>query len=234
MDYTEVDRLVTSIARRIWHEFARWRGGRHSLDDFIQFGWVGALEALSRLDLRREEREIKAYVGKRVEGAILDALRRDDPLSQARRGKIRLIKGAQDRLHQRLGREPTILEVAQELGMSEAEVHQPLGLAVREVPLDDVDATSERAGLPDIETQAQNRELWEAVEACRGFLNETKPRLFESVFFHVFLELGFEEVAPILGVSRATAERLVKKGLRLLKECLEAKGWSLSDVRLTG
>ena len=76
--------LVLRIARRV----RRRTGYVVELDDLICEGTIGLLQAAERFDPSRET-DFEHLASVRVHGAMLDSLRRLDPLSQRRRREAR-------------------------------------------------------------------------------------------------------------------------------------------------
>ncbi|MFT5431855.1 MAG: DNA-directed RNA polymerase specialized sigma subunit, partial [Myxococcota bacterium] len=76
--------LVLRIARKV----RRRTGYAVELDDLVCEGTIGLLQAAERFDPDRET-DFEHLASVRVHGAMLDALRRLDPLSQRRRREAR-------------------------------------------------------------------------------------------------------------------------------------------------
>jgi RNA polymerase sigma factor (sigma-70 family) len=74
--------MVTHIARKM----ARRLPPQADLNDLVQDGMVGLLEAAARYDETRGA-TLRTFASKRVHGAILDGCRLNDPLSRKERRK---------------------------------------------------------------------------------------------------------------------------------------------------
>lgn len=85
------------------------------LQELMQAGLIGLNEAFSRYDEKRGA-TFDTYAARRIEGAMLDALRAADTLSRGVRRQLREVQAAVQRLEHRLGRVPRAKEVANELG----------------------------------------------------------------------------------------------------------------------
>ena len=113
---------VYYIARRI-HE----RLPQHvSFDDLVHAGVLGLIEALRKYDASKNV-QFKSFAQFRIRGAILDSLRELDWGSRRLRRKARGIDQAIEKLAAKLGRQPDEEEIAAEMGIQLAALHQLLG-----------------------------------------------------------------------------------------------------------
>src|SRR5450432_4016318 len=113
---------VKYIARRI-HD----RLPQHvSLDDLIQAGVVGLLDAVDKFDPSKNT-QLKTYAKFRIRGAILDSLRDCDWGPRDLRRQARQVEEVQSKLRNQLGRAATEEEIAKELGLNLTEYYELLG-----------------------------------------------------------------------------------------------------------
>jgi len=110
------------------------------IDDLISVGTLGLIQAVDRF---RPERGclLKTLAEHRIRGAILDYLRKLDPLSRSARRFVKERDRAALRLQSELGRMPERAELAHALGLS-IERYRKLEWAVpaaQAVSLDDMD-----------------------------------------------------------------------------------------------
>lgn len=87
------------------------------IDDLIQAGAVGLLDAQQRYD-PSQGASFDTYAAQRIRGSMLDALRERDWLPRSVRHDMREVARQQQRLEQRLGRAATDKEVAASLPVS--------------------------------------------------------------------------------------------------------------------
>src|SRR5881296_2451153 len=99
-----------------------------SRDDLASAGKLALIEALLRFDGPAEQARAYCYV--RVRGAVLDELRRLDPLSRHTRAQVTLVRRATTALERDLGRAPRDGEIAAITGLSVSAVSQLAQLAV--------------------------------------------------------------------------------------------------------
>src|SRR5437660_10796348 len=113
--------LVQSIAGKI-----KRRVPAHiEVDDLVQTGMIGLLEASSRYDAARAV-EFASYANSRITGAILDELRRFDTCSRSDRRTARLLEESRLKLRASTGKEPDAPEIARAAGGSLEEYNRTM------------------------------------------------------------------------------------------------------------
>ncbi|PZR44135.1 MAG: RNA polymerase sigma factor FliA, partial [Stutzerimonas stutzeri] len=113
------------LVRRIAHYMMAKLPASVQLDDIIQAGMIGLLDAVNRYQGSLGA-QFESYAAQRIRGAILDELRQADWLPRSIRKNMRRIEAAVNTLEQRLGRAPTEPELAKELDMSLADYQEML------------------------------------------------------------------------------------------------------------
>jgi RNA polymerase sigma factor for flagellar operon FliA len=132
------------LVRRMAHHLAAKLPASVDLDDIIQAGMIGLMDAAARYE-ESQGTQFETYASQRIKGAMLDELRQNDWLPRSMRKSLRKVEGAVAKLEQRLGRAPTEGELAKELNVSLAE-YQTLLQEARGYTLlyvDDFDADGE-------------------------------------------------------------------------------------------
>ncbi len=95
------------------------------LDDLIQVGMIGLLDAANNFDSGHGA-QFETYAVQRIRGAMLDELRQIDWMPRTARKQMRHIEAAVHTLEQRLGQPPSEQEIANELQLSLAAYRQAL------------------------------------------------------------------------------------------------------------
>jgi RNA polymerase sigma factor for flagellar operon FliA len=90
------------------------------LEETLSWGVFGLLEAVETYDPGRRTK-LESYAISKIRWAILDELRRLDPVTRRVRRRAREVESAWGELAQRLGRTPSEEEVASEVGAGVAE-----------------------------------------------------------------------------------------------------------------
>jgi RNA polymerase sigma factor FliA len=105
------------LVKRIAHFMMLKLPNSVQVDDMIQAGMIGLLDAAGRYDELRGA-QFETYASQRIRGAMLDELRGADWLPRSMRSDMRKIENAVSRAQQRLGKAPAESDIARELGVS--------------------------------------------------------------------------------------------------------------------
>src|ERR1700739_2519311 len=105
------------LGKRLAHQMNAKLQTSVEVDDLIQAGMIGLLDAISRYE-ETHGAQFETYAVLRIRGAMLDELRTSDWLPRSMRQNMRKIEEAMSILQQRLGHPPTESEVAKLLKMS--------------------------------------------------------------------------------------------------------------------
>lgn len=113
------------LVKRIAHQMMTKLPHSVQIDDIIQAGMMGLLDAASRYD-EFHGAQFETYATQRIRGAMLDELREADWLPRSMRRDMRRIEQSISRLQQKLGRAPSEGEIAADLEVPLAEYQQML------------------------------------------------------------------------------------------------------------
>ncbi len=119
-----VQRFAPLVKRIAYHLMARLPSSVQ-VDDLIQNGMIGLLDAIDRFEAGMGA-QFETYAAQRVRGAMLDGLRENDWLPRSLRREFRQIEKAIAQLEQEHGRPPTENELAKALGVSLADYQKML------------------------------------------------------------------------------------------------------------
>ena len=121
----QVNKYAPLVKRIAYHMMARLPASVE-VDDLIQVGLIGLMDAVSRFD-GTQGAQFESYATQRVRGAMLDELREADWLPRHVRQKSRQIEAAIHRLEQRNGKSPSEQEISAEMGLSIDQYQSMLG-----------------------------------------------------------------------------------------------------------
>ncbi len=124
--YLTRDQLINEHlphVKRIVYRIASHLPSSVEIDDLVNSGIIGLIEAAERYDPTRDNK-FMTYAMFRIEGAVLSELRSRDFLSRSNRRKSRELEKAYLELEQKLGRKVKDKEVANELGLELDEFHE--------------------------------------------------------------------------------------------------------------
>ncbi|ALD93596.1 DNA-directed RNA polymerase specialized sigma subunit [Cupriavidus sp. H18C1] len=116
LEQTDTVQTHAPLVRRIALQLAAKLPASVQLDDLIQAGMIGLLDAARRYEDTHGAR-FETYASQRIRGAMLDEVRANDWQSRSLRQSTRRIERTVRALEQKLGRTPLDSEVAEELEM---------------------------------------------------------------------------------------------------------------------
>jgi RNA polymerase sigma-B factor len=219
--------LVQSVA----HKFVR---PGVAVEDLIQSAWLALIGAVDRFDPAHGTR-FSTYAVTCMVGEIKRFFR-DKTWSMRMPRELQEIHAAlpqmQEELSARLGRAPTVGEMAEAFRVSEehllqamelGEAYQPRSLdEQREMEDGGESATlEERLGKPDAALEAVVEHA--PLEAALAVLDERKQKILRLRFFEGFSQ---QQVADKLGLSQMHISRLERAGLKELRSALIHPEWA--------
>lgn len=177
-------------------------------EDILSYAHHGLLDAIARFEPGRVKFE--TYATRRIAGSIIDGQRRQDPLGRAARKGVKALAATEDALWNKLGREPTVSELAQELGEAEDQIRELL--LTRQTLMSSLSELFADSGEPvrdEITTgliEQSPAEVEAFLRDITAAIAERLPRLSEKERAFVLLyyceRRNLRQVAGILGVSR--------------------------------
>ncbi|HZI39597.1 MAG TPA: sigma-70 family RNA polymerase sigma factor [Acidimicrobiia bacterium] len=232
----EVARLIEDALPLVKHVMFQVsvRFPRHvDREELIRAGVLGLVQAAHRFDPTKGV-NFNHYAAQRIRGAILDAVRSIDWAPRSVRRSGRDIEAAGDKLANDLGRIPTALELAAELGMAPTALagiqHQlarsvvlGLEMVVSEVDGDD-DEVLLKGTLPDPghgpDEELVNRELHAYLRDAVDVLPERHRIVIQGYFFEGRTS---EELAAEIGVTVSRVSQLRTEAFGMIREGLAAQ-----------
>ena len=222
MDPLEYYGLVVYLARTK-HANLQEAGVQLELDDLVQEGFLGLLDALRRFDANRGV-SFSTFAYPRIAGAIDDYLRRQDFVSQGERKELKRIDAARDLLAQSLGREPRVRELADTLAISEDRILHSANRAPRLEP-ENWDRSEVRATTPPTQ---EHTLLAQDVDHCMRLALEPLER--QVLVLRISEEFTLKMTSEILGKPLQTIFNIEQRAKRKMKDCMVGQGWDLSDT----
>ncbi|MGE5561611.1 MAG: RNA polymerase sporulation sigma factor SigG [Chloroflexota bacterium] len=211
------DKLINGNLRLVLSVIQRFNNRGEYVDDLFQVGCIGLMKAIDNFDLAHNVK-FSTYAVPMIIGEIRRYLRDNNPIRVSRSLRDIAYKALQvrDGLVNRLSREPSVTEIADELKMPREEVVFALD-AIQE-PISLFDPIYHDGGDPifvmDQISDEKNQDVsWLegiAIREAMRKLNERERLILNLRFFEGKTQM---EVAEEIGISQAQVSRLEKAAL---------------------
>ena len=216
-----VRRFLPMVKRLAWHVHGSGRPGIE-LEDLMQTGLVALTECAQRHNGPGED-GFAAYAKMRVRGAMMDLIRRTVPMTRGAVERRRQLREKETELRGMLGRDPEPQELADAMGIGEAELASLRATTepLRFESIEDAYTDSDMAfadETPDSLSLLEDEELRERVTDA---IAELPQRLQLVVQLYFVEELNLSEIAEVLTVSIPRVHQLKAQALKHLRKALE-------------
>ena len=214
------------LVKRIAHFMMLKLPNSVQVDDIIQAGMIGLLDAAGRYDELRGA-QFETYASQRIRGAMLDELRGADWLPRSMRSDMRKIEAAINRAQQRLGKSPVESDIAKEMDMSLPDYQQLLQDArgAQLMYYEDFHHANDEDFFEHYETDGSSNPL-EVLkdERFRGALVKAIENLPERekllMAMHYEQDMNLREIGEVLGVGESRVCQLHSQAVARLRSML--------------
>lgn len=218
------DKLVEMHLPLVEHLARRFRNRGEPLDDLVQVATIGLIKSVDRFDPTRGV-EFSTYATPTIVGEIKRHFRDKGWAIRVPRRlqELRLsLTSATAELSQRLGRAPTVQELADQLHLSEEEVleglesanaYSTLSLDVPEQGEQDSPIVADSLGADD-----EDLEGVEYRESLKPALAKLPPREKKILMLRFFGNMTQSQIADEIGISQMHVSRLLAKTLAQLRK----------------
>lgn len=213
--------LVTRYAelvRRIAHHLLMRLPPSVQLDDLIQAGMMGLIEAARNFDGSKGA-SFETYAGIRIRGAMLDEIRRGDWVPRSVHRNARAISDAINEVERETGVEARDVEVAAKLQVSVDDYHRMLNdvNCGRLVAMEDLGVTEEVYAPDDSDRPDLNHHRSQFQSALSDALKKLPER--EAIVLSLYYEeeLNLKEIGAVLGVSESRVCQIHGQAMSRLK-----------------
>ncbi|MDF1826825.1 MAG: RNA polymerase sigma factor FliA [Legionellaceae bacterium] len=205
-------RTHTLLIKRIAYHLLGRLPRSIQLEDLMQAGMVGLLEAATRYD-ESKGASFETYAGIRIRGHMLDEVRRNDWVPRSVYRNARRVAEAVRQVENKLNRDAKDSDVAEELGVSLEEYHHILNDATGAhlYGFDDLGVTDDSlksegaAALPEPQARVMKDDFKNQLTQIIDGLPE-KERLVLSLYYEH--ELNLKEIGDLLSVSESRVSQL--------------------------
>lgn len=220
-DKQAAETLILENSGLIWSIARRYMGRGVETDDLYQLGCLGFLKAIDGFDLEFGT-QFSTYAVPKISGEIRRFLRDDGAVKVSRglKEQSAAIKGMRSKLTSLFGREPTIQEIADQLGLSPEEI------AIAETATAATESIQQENGedgftLENVLTDTESEEKLVERIAVRQVVESLPEREKMVIQLRYYHGLTQQRVAKVMNVSQVQVSRIEKKALEKLREFMQ-------------
>ena len=210
-------RLVLSVIRR-------FSASTENMDDLFQIGCIGLIKSIDNFDLSLGVK-FSTYAVPMIMGEIRRYLRDSNSIRVSRSLKDIAYKAisAREAMTKQTQKEPTIDEIATEIGIAKEDIVYALDAMQSPMSLNEpvyTDGGDTLYVMDQISDRKNKEDIWiESLSLSEAMqrLNEREHEIISLRFFEGKTQM---EVANSIGISQAQVSRLEKNALRIMKNYL--------------
>jgi RNA polymerase sigma factor for flagellar operon FliA len=220
------------LVKRLAHQMKAKLPPSVEVDDLVQAGMMGLLDAINRYE-ENHGAQFETYAVLRIRGAMLDELRSSDWMPRSTRANMRKVETAMATLQQQLGRPPSESEVAKSLKLSLADYQDLLGdsgghqLVYYEDFHDDEggDSFLDRHAVDDADPLKSlldtdfRQTVIDAIDAL-----PPREKMLMGLYYEE--ELNLKEIGAVMGVSESRVSQLHTQAVARLRTYLRERAWT--------
>ncbi len=210
-------RLVLSVIRR-------FANSSENLDDLFQIGCIGLIKAIDNFNTSMMVK-FSTYAVPMIQGEVRRYLRDSGSIRVSRSLKDTAYKAiyAREYMTRQNAKEPTINEIAEEIGISGEDIIYALDAIQSPVSLYEpvyTDGGDTLYVMDQVSDKKNKEELWVESLALKEAMKKLTPREKEIIGLRFFEGKTQMEVASMIDISQAQVSRLEKNALRIMRNYL--------------
>ncbi|NNG22662.1 RNA polymerase sigma factor FliA [Telluria aromaticivorans] len=234
---TDKNHLLTEhmpLVKRLAHHMKAKLPPSVEVDDLVQAGMIGLLDAINRYE-DNHGAQFETYAVLRIRGAMLDELRSSDWMPRSTRQNMRKVEAAMEALQQRLGRPASESEIAKSLKMSLEDYQDILGdggghqlLYYEDFHDDDGDGSAGFLDRYAVDDADPLRALLDTDfrQAVIDAIDKLPPREKMLMGLYYEEELNLKEIGAVMGVSESRVSQLHTQAVARLRAALKEQLWT--------
>ncbi len=223
-DQAAREELICGNLRLVLSVIQRFAGRGASADDLFQVGCIGLMKAIDHFDVTQNVR-FSTYGVPMIIGEIRRYLRDDSAIrvSRSMRDTAYRVLQAREQLSARDQKEPTVEQIAAQIGIPREDVVMALEAIVDPVSLYDpiyADGTDAVCVMDQIKDSTNTDELWIEHLALKDAISSLSPRERRILAMRFYQGKTQMEVSARIGISQAQVSRLEKGAISAIKRAL--------------
>ena len=213
------------LVKRIAHHLIARLPASVLVDDLIQAGMIGLLEASRNFDGTKGA-SFETFAGIRIRGSMLDEIRKGDWTPRSVHKNGRAITDAINKVERETGRDARDVDIAKKLDVSLDQYHQMLGEvnAGKIIGMEDLGVTE------DVVTTEQTKGSDTPFEdLLQGSFQKALAHAIESIVLSLYYdeELNLREIGEVLDVSESRVSQIHSQAMLKLKSKMQT--WRIEE-----
>ena len=220
------------LVKRLAHQMKAKLPPSVEVDDLVQAGMMGLLDAINRYE-ENHGAQFETYAVLRIRGAMLDELRSSDWMPRSTRANMRKVESAMAALQQQLGRPPSESEVAKSLKLSLADYQDLLGDSgghqlVYYEDFHDEDGSEGFLDRYAVDDDDPLKSLLDTDfrQTVVDAIDALPPREKMLMGLYYEEELNLKEIGAVMGVSESRVSQLHTQAVARLRTYLRERSWT--------
>ncbi|KLU61401.1 RNA polymerase sigma-F factor [Peptococcaceae bacterium CEB3] len=222
------ERLINCNLKLIFNLVQRFAHRGYEIEDLFQIGTIGLIKAIDKFDFTYGVK-FSTYAVPMIIGEIRRFLRDDHPVKVPRSYKelVYRVNRTREQMASTLGREPTIGEIAAEIGVEREEIVSALEAVQSPTSIyetlyqDDSDPIYVLDQLP---LEKEIEPAWFEKIALKEVLDKLPEREKRVLLMRFFEDKTQSEIAGQLHLSQVQISRIERTALHRIRELMQEKG----------
>ncbi|NLL79689.1 MAG: RNA polymerase sporulation sigma factor SigG [Clostridiales bacterium] len=218
------ERYIEGNLRLVLSVIKRFSSSNENVDDLFQIGCIGLIKAIDNFDSTLNVK-FSTYAVPMIIGEIRRFLRDNNTIRVSRSLKDTAYKAiyTKEYLTRKNLKEPTITEIAEEIGISKEDIVYALDAIQNPMSLYDpvyTDGGDTLYVMDQISDKKNKEEVWVEHLSLSEAMKRLNKRENEIITLRFFEGKTQMEVAELIGISQAQVSRLEKNALKTMKQYL--------------
>ncbi|MDA8226796.1 MAG: RNA polymerase sporulation sigma factor SigF [Desulfitobacterium hafniense] len=219
------ERLINCNLKLIFNLVQRFAHRGYEIEDLFQIGTIGLIKAIDKFDFTYGVK-FSTYAVPMIIGEIRRFLRDDHPVKVPRSYKelVYKVNRSRENLASRLGREPTIGEIANDIGVDREEIVSALEAVQSPTSIHDTLYQDDSDPIYVIDQLPVEKDLepsWFEKIALKEVLDKLPEREKRVLLMRFFEDKTQSEIASQLGLSQVQISRIERAALHRIRQLLQ-------------
>lgn len=219
------ERLINCNLKLVFNLVQRFENRGHDLEDLFQIGTIGLMKAIDKFDLNYNVK-FSTYAVPMILGEIRRFLRDDGSVKISRSLKEIAFKvyKIKEELINELGREPTIQEISEKLGIPKEDIVSAIDAVQSPSSIHDTLYQDEGDPILVVDQLSDTRnseDNWFDKLVVKDVLKHLPQKHRQIILLRFFQDKTQMEVAEIVGLSQVQVSRIERQALKNIKNILK-------------